>query len=221
VSEVALRGPAGVLVARHDPPAAPAPVRGPLAAVICHPHPLYGGTLQNKVVHGLMRAVTGAGLHALRFNFRGSGGSEGRHEAGGGEVGDVAAALDRVIELAGPAAGAEGRLLVAGYSFGSFVGLTAALDDPRVGARLAVAPPVNFYDYARIAADERPLAVIYAPGDEIVPAALVERWIASCRRPPAVTALHGTGHMFHGQVHGVRDAAAAFLAALSRQEAGC
>lgn len=220
MTEVALRGPAGLLVARHDPPAAPPPADGPLAAVICHPHPLYGGTLDNKVVHGLMRAVTGAGLHALRFNFRGCGGSEGLHDAGGGEVDDVRAALDRLAELAGPAA-APGRLLVAGYSFGSFVGLTAALDDARVGARLAVAPPVNFYDYSRIAADGRPLAVIYTAGDEIVPAALVEHWIATCRPAPAVTVLHGTGHLFHGQVHAVRAAAAEFVAALSRPSVGC
>jgi alpha/beta superfamily hydrolase len=216
VPEVLLRGPEGRLVAQHDPPAAPPPAAGPLAAVICHPHPLYGGTLENKVVHGLMRAATGAGLHALRFNFRGAGGSEGRHDAGAGEVEDVRAALDRLVELAGPQAGAPGRLLAAGYSFGSYVALTAALDDPRVGARLAVAPPVNHYDFSRIAADGRPLAVIYAPGDELVPAELVERWIATCRPAPMVAAVHGTGHMFHGQVHSVRDAAARFLAALSR-----
>jgi len=217
--DVALRGPAGRLVARHDPPEAPPPARGPLAAVVCHPHPLFGGTLENKVVHAVARALREGGLHVLRFNFRGAGGSEGRHDGGAGEVDDARAALERVVELAGPAADAPGRLLMAGYSFGSFVGLTAALSDARVGARLAVASPVNFYDYARIAADERPLAVIYAPGDEIVPAALVERWIAGCARPPRVFAVKGTGHEFHGQVHGVRDAAAAFLADLSRAPA--
>ena len=214
--DVALRGPAGALVARHDPPEAPPPAAGPLAAVVCHPHPLYGGTLENKVVHGVARALREGGLHVLRFNFRGTAGSEGRHDGGAGEVDDARAAFARVIELAGPAAAQPGRLLVAGYSFGSFVGLTAALDDPRVGARLAVAPPVNFYDYSRIAADERPLAVIYAPGDEIVPAAVVERWVASCRRPPRVTAIHGAGHEMHGQVHALRDAVAAWLTDLSR-----
>jgi len=221
VPEVPLHGPAGRLVARHDPPAAPPPAHGPLAAVICHPHPLYGGTLENKVVHGLMRAVTGAGLHALRFNFRGAGGSEGVHEAATGEVGDVRAALQRLVELAGPVAGAPGRLLVAGYSWGGFVGLTAALDDARVGARLLVAPPVNHYDFSRIAADARPLAVIYAAADELVPADLVERWIATCRPAPSVAVVHGTGHMFHGKVHELRDAATAWLAALSRAPVGC
>jgi uncharacterized protein len=217
--EVALSGPAGRLVARHDPPESPPPARGPLAAVVCHPHPLYGGTLENKVVHGVARALREAGLHVLRFNFRGAGGSDGRHDAGAGELDDARAALERVLELAGPAAAGPGRLLVAGYSFGSWVGLSAALDDARVGARLAVAPPVNFYDFSRIAADERPLAVIYAAADELVPAALVERWLASCRRPPQVTVVHGTGHQFHGQVQAVRAAVGAFAADLSRAPA--
>src|SRR5690349_388187 len=119
---VQLRGPAGLLVARHDPPAAPPPGAGPIAAVVCHPHPLFGGTLENKVVHSLARAASEAGLHVLRFNFRGAGGSEGRHDEGAGEVDDVRAAFDRVVELAGPGSGEPGRLLVAGYSFGSFAG---------------------------------------------------------------------------------------------------
>jgi uncharacterized protein len=214
--EVELRGPAGPLVAVHDPPQAAPPAYGPLAALVCHPHPVYGGTLQNKVVHAVARALCEGGLHVLRFNFRGAGGSAGAHDAGRGERDDARAALERLVELAGPAAGEAGRLLVAGYSFGSWVGLSAALGDARVGARLAVAPPVNHYDFAPVAADGRPLAVIYAAGDELVPAALVEAWIASCRPPPRVTAVHGTGHLFHGKVHEVRAAAAGFLAALSR-----
>ena len=87
--DVALRGPAGRLVARHDPPEAPPPARGPLAAVVCHPHPLYGGTLENKVVHSVARALREGGLHVLRFNFRGAGGSDGIHDGGAGEVDDA------------------------------------------------------------------------------------------------------------------------------------
>jgi len=212
---IELHGPAGALVARHDPPEAPAPARGPLAAVVCHPHPLYGGTLENKVVAAVARSLREAGLHALRFNVRGSGGSAGVHDAGAGEVDDVRAALQRVAGLAGPAAARPGGLLVAGYSFGSYVGLTAGLDDPRVGALLAIAPPVNFYDYGAIARSGKPLCVIYAPGDELVPAALVERWIAGCAHPPRVVAVSGTGHLFHGRVHAVREAVGAWLAGLA------
>ncbi|HZM00099.1 MAG TPA: alpha/beta hydrolase [Planctomycetota bacterium] len=208
------------LVARHDPPQGP-PRAGRLrAAVVCHPHPLFGGTLENKVVHGLARALREHGLHALRFNFRGAGGSEGRHDEGGGEQQDVRAALDAADALAGPGppdgrdGSADGRLLVAGYSFGSWVGLSVGLDDPRVGALIAVAPPVDRYDYRAIAATTRPLLVVYARDDELVPAALVERFIAGCARPPTALALPTGGHMLHGQIAALRGAVGNWLAGL-------
>ncbi len=212
---VALRGPAGLLVARHDSPEVAPPARGPRAAVVCHPHPLYGGTLDNKVVAAVARTLRERGLHVLRFNFRGAGGSEGQHADGAGEVDDVCAAVERLVELAGPLAAGPGALLLAGYSFGSYVALTAGLSDARVGALLAIAPPVNFYDYSAIARMDKPLEVVYSAGDEIVSAALVERWLATCARPPRVTAIRGTGHLFHGKVHEVRAAVEAYLVALA------
>lgn len=205
------------LVARHEPPLGEPPAGGLRAAVVCHPHPLYGGTLDNKVVHGLARALSEHGLHVLRFNFRGAGGSEGRHDAGRGERTDVRAALDRVVALAGldgqPGA-AESRLLVAGYSFGAFVGLSVALDDPRVAARIAVAPPVNHYDFSAIAAARQPLLVALARDDELVPAALVERFIASCASPPRVVEVPAGGHMFHGQIGLLRKSVGEWLSSL-------
>ena len=180
--------------------------------------------MDNKVVHAVARVLRERGLHVLRFNFRGAGGSEGFHDEGRAELDDARAAVDRVVELAGlagrgapggpAAAGARvppGSVLVAGFSFGSFVGLSAALDDPRVGALLAVAPPVNHYDYSAISRTDRPLAVIYALGDELVPAALVERFAAGCRNPPRVTAIPGTGHLFHAKLADLRAAIAGFL----------
>jgi len=205
------------LVARHDPPEGGPPPGRLRAAVVCHPHPLFGGTLDNKVVHGLARALRDSGLHVLRFNFRGAGGSEGRHDEGRAERQDVRAAIDRVAQLAGlgeTGAGAEGRLVVAGYSFGSWVGLGTALDDPRAAALIAVAPPVDRYDYRAIAASSKPLLVVYARDDELVPAALVERFIASCAVPPATLALPGGGHMLHGQIAALREAAGRWLAGL-------
>lgn len=209
------------LVAHHDPPQAPPPAAGPLAAVVCHPHPLYGGTLDNKVVHGLARALREAGLHVLRFNFRGAGGSEGSHDAGRGEQDDVRAALDLVTSLAGlseasSAGSAAGKLLLAGYSFGSYVGGTVALSEPRVGALIAVAPPVNHYDFRAIAAARPPRLVAYARDDELVPAALVERFLASCAVAPRVVRLPEGGHMFHGQISALRAAVGAWLAELGR-----
>lgn len=202
------------LVARHDPPEGPPPASGPAAAVVCHPHPLFGGTLDNKVVHALARALRERGLHVLRFNFRGAGGSDGRHEEGAGERDDVRAALERVEELAGLEDAAPGRLLVAGYSFGAWVGLTVALGDERVGARIAVAPPVNHYDFRPIGQGGPPLLVAYARDDELVPAALVERFVAGCEPPPEVLAFAAGGHMFHGQTSLLRESVKSWIASL-------
>ena len=202
------------LVARHDPPQGPPPAGGLAAAVVCHPHPLFGGTLDNKVVHALARALRESGLHVLRFNFRGSGGSEGRHDAGEGERDDVRAALERVAELAGLPEAAPGRMLVAGYSFGAWVGLTVALRDARVGARIAVAPPVNHYDFKAIGSGGPPLLVAYARDDELVPAALVERFIAGCDPPPRTVAFPAGGHMFHGQAAQLRETVKSWIASL-------
>lgn len=207
----ALRSSGGALVARVDEPAGPPPAGGPRAAVVCHPHPLFGGTLENKVVHAAAKALAAEGLVVLRFNFRGAGGSEGRHEGGPGEQDDVRAALDLAQELAaardpGAAAPAGGSLLVAGYSFGAWAGLGVAAADPRAAALLAIAPPVDHYDFSAVAATRTPLTVLYARDDEVAPAADVEAWLAACARPPRVLVTDG-GHMFHGRLQAVRDAA--------------
>lgn len=211
---IKLRSPAGALVARHDPPLGALPKTGPRAAVVCHPHPAYGGTLDNKVVHTVAKLLAAEGLHVLRFNFRGAGGSEGVHDGGSGEIEDARAAIELAVALAGDD-DAPGGLLVAGFSFGSFVGLSAALDDPRVVALLAIAPPVNNYDYAAIAATQLPLGVIYARDDELVPSDRVEAWISSCARPPLVrVADGGGGHLFHGCLPMLRAAVSDLLASL-------
>ncbi len=202
VIELELVSPAGRLRALHDVPHGPPPGHGPRAALVCHPHPLHGGTLDNKVVFTLARGLREHGLHVLRFNFRGAGGSEGTHDGGRGELQDARAGLDAAASLVPGDPG----LLVAGFSFGAFVGLTAALADPRARALLAVAPPVNHYDFSPIAATALPLAVIYARDDELVPAAQVEAFIASCARPPRVYRVDGCGHLFHARLADIRRA---------------
>jgi len=215
--ELEIAGPQGVLRARHDPPQAEPPDSGPRAALVCHPHPLHGGTMDNKVVMALTKALRAAGLHVLRFNFRGAGGSAGEHDAGRGEQDDVRAALERLVQLAGLDAGphaADGQLLVAGFSFGSYVGLEVGRADPRVGALLAVAPPVNHYDYAAIARCGKPLCVVYARDDELVPVAEVEAWLATVRPPPRLVPVVGATHLFHGKLKPLATAVDGFLAAL-------
>lgn len=215
-----LAGPAGTLVALHDPPQAEHPGRGPRGALVCHPHPLQGGTLDNKVVMTLAKAFRAAGLHVLRFNFRGAGGSAGEHDGGRGEQADVAAALDELEALVaadGEPVGA-GELLVAGFSFGSYVGLEVGRSDPRVGALLAVAPPVNHYDYCAIGESRKPLCVIYARDDELVPVDEVEAWLRRCTVQPRLVPVVGATHLFHAKLRPVGDGARGFLAALSGED---
>lgn len=212
-----LNGPAGRLVAYHDPPQAAPPGRGPRGALICHPHPLQGGTLDNKVVMTLAKALRAEGLHVLRFNFRGAGGSEGVHDEGRGEQQDVAVALDELERLVSADAPLQpGQLLAAGFSFGSYVGLEVGRTDPRVGALLAVAPPVNYYDYCAIGESGKPLCVIYAREDELVPVEEVEAWLRRCARMPRLVPVVGASHLFHAKLRPVGDGARGFLAALQQ-----
>src|SRR5271168_4366338 len=129
-----LDGPAGRLEAILWSPTAGAPA---MAAVVCHPHPLFGGTMHNKVVYHAMKTFQAFGLPVLRFNFRGAGLSEGTHDNGHGEKDDLRAALDWMQQEYGR------PLLFAGFSFGSSVGLRVCCGHPRVAGMAALGLPVN------------------------------------------------------------------------------
>jgi len=208
-----LTSPVGPLVARHDPPADAPPPGGLRGALVCHPHPLHGGTLENKVVHSLARVACEHGLHVLRFNFRGAGGSAGEHDGGRGETEDARRALDTLARLAGTEA--PGSLLVAGFSFGSFIALSAAAGDARVGALVAVAPPVEHYAFPSPDALAAPLCVLVAAEDELVDREAVSAWAGSARRPQDRRVLvPGAGHLFHARLGALREAVGEFLAGL-------
>ena len=185
-----IAGEAGLIEIAIDTPAGPA--RG--VAVIAHPHPLFGGTMDNKVVQTLARAFTQCGWTAVRFNFRGVGASTGSHDEGRGELRDLLA----VVQHAAPA----GPLALAGFSFGAFVTTHAfaALQAEReitslvlvgtAASRFAVAPvPASFHMQT---------LVIHGETDDTVPLAAVLDWA----RPQAlpVTVVPGVGHFFHGQL---------------------
>ncbi|WP_077002365.1 alpha/beta hydrolase [Variovorax sp. KK3] len=190
--KLTLRGAAGAIAALRDPAAEGVPARG--VAVIAHPHPLFGGTMDNKVVQTLARAFIACGWTAVRFNFRGVGGSEGVHDEGRGERED----MQKVIEQVAP----EGPLAIAGFSFGAFVAsctaapLWAQRDIKQVvlvgtaAARFSVAalPPE---------AHERTL-VVHGESDDTVPLAAVMDWARPQSLP--VTVVPGGGHFFHGQL---------------------
>jgi alpha/beta superfamily hydrolase len=143
------------------------------AAVVAHPHPLYGGDRTSPVVDGVARALHGAGAAAVRFDFRGVGRSEGEHDDGVGERLDVAAAVDLAAQLAG-----DGPLLVAGYSFGALVALNVT--DPRITAWVAITPPLTMAPRPLAAGDHRAKLLLVAEHDQFCPpanaAAAVEGW---------------------------------------------
>jgi len=188
--KISLQGAAGVIEVQRDLPAG-AP-RG--TAVIAHPHPLFGGTMDNKVVQTLARAFVASGWTAVRFNFRGVGASEGVHDEGRGELEDM---LDVVGQLA-----PEGTLAIAGFSFGAFVAshaaekLWAARD---IRQLVLVGTAASRFSVATLPAEahERML-VVHGEADDTVPLAAVMDWARPQSLP--VTVIPGGGHFFHGQL---------------------
>jgi len=175
------------------------------AAVVCHPHPLHGGTLHHPVVFHAERGLARAGLLTLRFNFRGAGRSAGSHDHGRGELEDLACAVEW---LRGVASGVP--LVLAGYSFGAWCALCLAARDPGVAAVVAVGLPTRHYALPEIELLGRPLAVVQGDADELGPLEEVRTLLARGRPPGRLHVVAGTGHLFTGRA---ADAAASVVRA--------
>lgn len=189
-------GPAGMLQAicstpRHTP-------EPHTVAVICHPHPLHGGDLNNKITHILARTFCGFGARAIRFNFRGAGSSEGDHDHGRGETEDLLAVIGEVR-----ARHPECALWLAGFSFGAYVALRAA-QEIAVERLVTIAPPVNLYDFSNLAAPDCPWLLIQGTHDEVVPAKDVARWAGRLYPAPESVYLDGMDHYFHGKLNALQ-----------------
>jgi alpha/beta superfamily hydrolase len=168
-------------------------------AVIAHPHPLHGGTMQNKVVHYLARTVNQMGIPALRFNFRGVGQSEGEYAEGVGEVDDLVAAAGWMQEqFPGHA------LWLAGFSFGAYVALQAAAR-LQPAQLITVAPPVNIFDLSELSLPSMPWVLVQGGEDEIVPSKEVLQWVSQLPVPPQLLYLEQAGHFFHGRLNELRE----------------
>jgi alpha/beta superfamily hydrolase len=164
------------------------------AALVCHPHPLYGGTLHNKVVYNAMKALHGFGFPVLRFNFRGAGLSEGRHDQGDGEVDDVRAALDWLdAEFHLP-------IIFCGFSFGAATGMRAACPDQRVKAIIGLGTPVEvddrLYRYSFLSDCNKPKLFISGSRDEFSPKEKLAEVFAESAEPKKVVFVEGAGHFF-------------------------
>jgi hypothetical protein len=196
-------GPAGVLEARVEDPAAGAPPRA--VGVVCHPHPLHGGTMQNKVVHTLARAMQELGVPTVRFNFRGVGASGGAYDGGPGEVDDALAAVAWARSHWNCDA-----LWLAGFSFGSAVALQAC-GAAAPAALVTVAPPVGRLLVDPVARPACPWLVVQGDRDDLVDFATVKSWVAGYVPPPDFAALPGAEHFFHGRLGELRAAVIEFL----------
>jgi uncharacterized protein len=173
------------------------------AAVVCHPHPLYGGTLHNKVVFHTMKALNGFGFPVLRFNFRGAGLSEGEHASGEGEVEDVRAALDWLEhEFTLP-------VIFAGFSFGAAVGLRAAYADDRVRALIALGLPVlevegRVYDFEFLRTCTKPKLFVSGSRDQFGPAGKLEALVHTLADPKKLVRIEAGDHFFEGRLKEMR-----------------
>lgn len=194
---VRIPGPAGILEAVTACPPVGAPMRA--VGVVCHPHPLYGGSLQNKVVHYLSQAMNALGVGTVRFNFRGVGASEGAYDKGVGETDDLLAVLNWA-RLQRP----DHDVWLAGFSFGAYVALRAAARWP-VSRLLTVAPPVNFFDFDVIARPACPWLLVQGDRDEVVPCNAVLDWARGLTPPPDILCMADVGHFFHGKLNVLRD----------------
>jgi len=198
---VTIPGPSGDLEGKVDC-AAGNPQGG---AVICHPHPLYGGTLQNKVVHTLAKSLATNNRTAVRFNFRGVGISAGEYDEGVGETDDALAVVDWLA-----AHQSSLPLTLAGFSFGSFVALQAAAQ-VQPAALITVAPPVRMFDFENLSSIDCPWLLIQGDEDEVVDVSSVVNWVGNLENPPQLEIMHGGSHFFHGKLLELRSLCDEFL----------
>jgi uncharacterized protein len=185
------------------------------AALVCHPHPLFGGTLHNKVVFHTMKALNGFGFPVLRFNFRGTGLSQGEHAHGAGEVEDARRALDWLAAEYGL------PLIMAGFSFGAAVGLRAAASDPRVGPLIGLGAPVvpvaggqeepRVYDFDFLAGCTRPKLFVSGARDRFGPRPKLEALVAALPEPKQLVIIEGADHFFAGRLSELRAAIEAWV----------
>ena len=200
-----LEGPAGKLEALLNAGAENATH----AAVVCHPHPLFGGTLHNKVVFHTMKALNSFGFPVLRFNFRGAGLSHGEHDHGNGEADDVRAALDWLNnEFHLP-------MIFAGFSFGAAVGLRPACADTRVKALIGVGTPVGpvaadtetprtyTFDFLRDCTKQK--LFVSGARDQFGPRAKLEALFALVPEPKKLVLIEGADHFFEGRLRELRE----------------
>ncbi len=188
IDSFTINGPAGQLEAIQTLP------KWSTIAVICHPNPTQGGTMNNKVVVTIARALRDLGIPSIRFNFRGIGSSEGKHDHIQGSLADTKAVINWAIQSN------ESNIILAGFSYGSYIALQAAQTCPQLAGLICVAPPVDRLDFQSTLDLTVPWLTILGSEDEIVPADQMIYWAKQVKPSPQLVIFPKVGHFFHGQL---------------------
>lgn len=170
-----------------------APEHAETAAVICHPHPQYGGDMDNPVVTGAAAHLQRAGIATLRFNFRGTGNSEGSYANGVGEADDARAAVALLQDVTHAT-----RIVLAGYSFGAMVALKAGYDHVDVAQLIAIAPPLPMMDASFLRSCTKPMLFMLGDRDQYCPYSRLEQFAATLTGPAQLHRLSGEDHFLAG-----------------------
>ena len=181
------------------------------SALVCHPHPMFGGTMHNKVVYHATKALNGFGFPVLRFNFRGAGLSQGEHDQGRGEIDDVRAALAWLkAEFGLP-------IVFTGFSFGAAIGLRAACPDPDVSAVISLGTPVQAddrsYSYSFLGQCAKPKLFVSGGRDQYGPREALNSVVASAAEPKQLIIVNQADHFFEGHLPEMRSAIEQWLRA--------
>jgi alpha/beta superfamily hydrolase len=213
--DVIINGPEGRLEGRyHHSKETNAPI-----ALLLHPHPQYGGTMNNKVVYTLYHAFVRQGFAALRFNFRGVGRSQGTFDRGEGELSDAAAALDW-LQTYNPNASA---CWIGGFSFGAWIGMQLLMRRPEIDGFISVAPPANLFDFSFLAPCPASGLIIQGDQDQLVPMETVQKLINKLMHQRDITIDHrivkGADHFFAGRLEELSAAVEEYLAVNHRPRA--
>lgn len=190
---LSLPGPSGKLEAALSTPFGDVPLRKTWG-IVCHPHPLHGGTMYNKVAVALSKTFQRLGVTTIRFNFRGVGQSAGQFGQGTGELDDLLAVIGWALQER-----PDRDIWLAGFSFGAAIVLKAAVRLP-IARLVAVAPPVNHMSLQHLPPLPCPWVLVQGEKDEVVLAQAVYEWAAQCQPAPQILRFPETGHFFHGQL---------------------
>jgi len=196
--EVIFNGPAGRIEGRYQPGKRP---RAPIALVL-HPHPQFGGTMNNAIVYQLFYMFAKRGFAVLRFNFRGVGRSQGTFDHGQGELSDAAAALDW-IQTVHPEAH-QGQTWIAGFSFGAWIGMQLLMRRPEIRGFISVAPPANLHDFSFLAPCPSSGLIVHGDVDKVVPLKDVQTLVDKLKTQRGIVieqqVIEGANHFFEDRV---------------------